>query len=180
MRRVAVGYDFIRPQAKVKGTRSRVRAYFYMHVFDRSCETVESAARRGAQMGVSRHNPDIEAFIHAKDDGKLANFNVSMGVTDAFMQAVMDDTEVELVHKAQPDDALMEQAPTSVATACGCIKVAARHLWDQMMRSTYDHAEPGILFLDQMNRDNNLSYCETIEATNLAPSSPCRLMAAAA
>ena len=169
-----VGYDFsrIRPKgARVKGTASTASGpCSYINVFDQSCATVESAgSRRGAQMGVLRiDHPDVLEFITAKrTPGRWNNFNVSVGVTDAFIEAVQQGADWDLVHPAEPGAEHKQQGARQRADGQWVYRtLPARELWDTIMKSAYDFAEPGILFLDRIQTDNNLRAVESINATN--------------
>ena len=151
-----IGYDFstLRPRgAPVKGVGADASGPLsFMDVWDSMCRTIMSAGyRRGAMMATLRcDHPDIEAFIAAKQEaGRLRMFNLSVLITDAFMDAVREDRDWGL------------------SFAGTCYKtVSARGLWDAIMQATYEYAEPGVIFIDRINRANNLQYCETISATN--------------
>jgi ribonucleoside-diphosphate reductase alpha chain len=151
-----IGYDFstLRPKgALVEGVGADASGpVSFMDVWDAMCRTIMSAgSRRGAMMAtLSCDHPDIEAFIDAKrTQGRLSMFNLSVLASDPFMAAVKNDASWNLkfagkVHRT----------------------VQARELWDRIMRATYDYAEPGVIFIDRINEQNNLAYCETIHATN--------------
>ncbi|TNC74712.1 adenosylcobalamin-dependent ribonucleoside-diphosphate reductase [Rubellimicrobium roseum] len=151
-----IGYDFstLRPRgAPVKGVGADASGPLsFMDVWDAMCRTIMSAgSRRGAMMATLRcDHPDIEDFVTAKQDpARLRMFNVSVLMTDAFMEAVRADGNWDLVF----DGRVFRT-------------IRARELWDRIVRSTYDFAEPGVIFIDRINRENNLRYAETIAATN--------------
>jgi ribonucleoside-diphosphate reductase alpha chain len=169
-----VGYDFsrIRPRgAEVSATASLASGpCSYVDVFDHSCATVESAgARRGAQMGVLRiDHPDVLEFITAKrTPGRWNNFNVSVAVSDEFMRSLHAGGDWSLVHKAKPGAALVAQGAHLRGDGLWVYRtLPAQQLWDTIMRSAYDFAEPGVLFIDTIRRDNNLRAIEQIAACN--------------
>lgn len=151
-----IGYDFsrLRPRGdRIKSLDSKASgAVSFMQIYDAVCQTIASSGhRRGAQMGVLRiDHPDIEQFLTAKHNSdKLTGFNISIGVTDKFMRCLENGEPFPLVYN---DEVYKEVDP--------------ENLWDMVMRSTWDWAEPGVLFIDTINKMNNLYYCETIEATN--------------
>jgi len=156
-----IGYDFstLRPRgAPVKGVGADASGPLsFMDVWDAMCRTIMSAGyRRGAMMATLRcDHPDIEDFIAAKrEPGRLRMFNLSVLVTDVFMKAVEDDAPWELAFGG----------PDGAKTTWKVLP--ARELWDEIMRATYAYAEPGVIFIDRINKRNNLWYCEQIAATN--------------
>lgn len=176
-----IGYDFstIRPKgAEVKGVAADASGPLtFMDVWDAMCRTVMSAgSRRGAMMATMRcDHPDIELFIDAKrDPAKLRMFNLSVLVTDDFMAAVKDDALWPLMHEVFPGKG---RDIGSVVGADGVRRyiynvVPARALWEKIMRSTYDYAEPGVIFIDRINSANNLKYIEKIASTNPCAEQP--------
>lgn len=169
-----IGYDFsnIRPEdawvKSISGNSSGPCSY--MDIFDVSCRTIESAGgRRGAQLSALRINhPDIEKFIIAKrTPGRWNNFNVSVFVNDEFMNLKETDSTVDLIHKAEPSWKLKAKGAYQREDGNWVYKtIKARELWDKIMKSNYDFAEPGILFDNNINKDNNLRYCEYLTSTN--------------
>ncbi|HET8555606.1 MAG TPA: LAGLIDADG family homing endonuclease [Rhodanobacteraceae bacterium] len=188
-----IGYEFstLRPRgAYVSGAGAYTSGPLsFMDIYDKMCFTVSSAGgRRGAQMGTFdvRH-PDVREFIRAKrEDGRLRQFNLSLLITDGFMQAVEADADWPLVfpvhvkeeHEvdlADESQVLWREWPTHenyVSREDGLVAckiyghVRARHLWDMIMTSTYDYAEPGFILIDRVNEMNNNWWCEHIRATN--------------
>ena len=176
-----VGYDFSTlrpggtPAVSVGVTASGPVSF--MQIWDAMCATILSTgARRGAMMATLRcDHPDIEEFIRIKHDAaKLRHFNLSVLVSDAFMQAVHDDADWPLVFPLGARDIVaagntVERIWSGSMTPVRC-RVArtlrARQLWDQIMQATYDYAEPGVIFVDRVNELNNLWYAEQISATN--------------
>ena len=188
-----IGYEFstLRPRgAFVAGAGAYTSGPMsFMDIYDKMCFTVSSAGgRRGAQMGTfDVSHPDVKDFVRAKrEDGRLRQFNLSLLITDGFMQAVADDADWPLVFpvsaKEQDDVDLADPAqvvwrdwPTHTGyivrddglVACKIYGHArARHLWDMIMVSTYDYAEPGFILIDRVNEMNNNWWCENIRATN--------------
>ncbi|WP_016854101.1 LAGLIDADG family homing endonuclease [Halomonas smyrnensis] len=195
-----IGYDFstLRPRgAFVFGAGAGTNGPLaFMDIYDRMCFTVASAGgRRGAQMGTfDVGHPDVKSFIEAKREaGRLRQFNLSLLITDEFMEAVHADADWPLafpLHPAEQDDVddgelVYRDWPTigegylldaEGRVACRVVEtVRARALWDTIMRSTYDFAEPGFILIDQVNRMNNNWFCEEIRATNPCVTADTRL-----
>ncbi|MGD9583705.1 MAG: adenosylcobalamin-dependent ribonucleoside-diphosphate reductase [Lysobacterales bacterium] len=188
-----IGYEFstLRPRgAYVSGAGSYTSGPLsFMDIYDKMCFTVSSAGgRRGAQMGTfDIAHPDVREFIRAKrEDGRLRQFNLSLLITDQFMQAVGDDADWPLLFPVNikergdldlddPGQVIWREWPVSknyVVREDGLVAckiyghIRARHLWDMIMVSTYDFAEPGFILIDRVNEMNNNWWCENIRATN--------------
>ena len=174
-----VGYDFstLRPaETGSGGSDVAPGPVAFMRIWDSMCDALLStAARRGAMMATLRcDHPDIENFVNAKRDARqLRNFNLSVLISDDFIQAVQNDSDWPLLFPTSelPDaDHYPERIDKNwqgTVTSCAVFRhVRARTLWDSIVQASYDTAEPGVLFIDRINRLNNLGYCEQISATN--------------
>ena len=157
-----IGYSFghIRPRGDlIKSFNSPASGpVSFMEIFDAVCKTIKSSGnRRGAQMGILPvSHPDVEEFIQCKqNETALTQFNISIGITDEFMRCLTANRPFDLIFNKQSYK-----------------KVCPTALWEKIMRSTWDYAEPGVVFLDRINNENNLYYCETIEATNPCSEQP--------
>jgi ribonucleoside-diphosphate reductase alpha chain len=177
-----VGYDFstLRP----RGSRAQMSGMVasgpvsFMRIWDAMCATILSTgARRGAMMATLRcDHPDIEEFIEAKrSTDSLPRFNLSVLVTDAFMQAVQEDADWPLIFPARGAEGGADLSPVIMRTWSGSNTpipcrvrkiISARELWTRLCEGAHDWAEPGVLFIDRINAANNLAYCETLSATN--------------
>ena len=187
-----IGYEFstLRPRgAFVAGAGAYTSGPMsFMDIYDKMCFTVSSAGgRRGAQMGTfDVTHPDVKDFIRAKrEDGRLRQFNLSLLITDGFMEAVKNDADWPLVFPVNTkEQATIDEAVDNIVwrdwpthtnyivrddglVACKVYShIRARHLWDMIMVSTYDYAEPGFILIDRVNEMNNNWWCENIRATN--------------
>lgn len=173
-----IGYEFstLRPKgAYVAGAGATTSGPLsFMDIYDSMCFTISSAGgRRGAQMGtLDVRHPDVFEFIKAKrEDGRLRQFNLSLLITDDFMQAVKDDSDWNLIFPCGSGDTSFDVVETwpgyDEPVPCKIYKIVkARALWDTIMRSTYDFAEPGFILIDKVNKMNNNWFCEDIRATN--------------
>jgi ribonucleoside-diphosphate reductase alpha chain len=188
-----IGYEFstLRPRgAYVSGAGAYTSGPMsFMDIYDKMCFTVSSAGgRRGAQMGTfDIGHPDVKDFVRAKrEDGRLRQFNLSLLITDGFMAAVESDSDWPLIFPVNlkekdeidltdPAQVIWRDWPTTknyVSREDGLVAckiyghIRAKHLWDMIMTSTYDYAEPGFILIDRVNEMNNNWWCENIRATN--------------
>jgi len=168
-----VGYDFspVRPRGSpVRGTGGLAAGpVAFLRVFDQAAQVLEvSGARCGAQMAVLRcDHPDIEAFLRAKEDTALPRFNLSVGVTDAFMHAVRDDATWLLAHASEPPPGGIPPGAARLPDGRWVHgQVSARGLWDRLAQAAWRRGDPGVLFLDTVARENNLAGMEELAAVN--------------
>lgn len=184
---IGMGFSSVRPRdAIVKQTASVSSGVLpFMDMWHSMCGTImSSGSRRGAMMGtIAIWHPDVVDFVRAKrEKGRLTNFNVSVLVTDAFMECLEKDLDWDLYFTVpRADNQHVDVYDRNGETHYVYSRIKARWLWDQIIENTYIYAEPGVIFIDRINQQNNLAYCETIDATNpcgeqpLPPNGDCNL-----